>query len=103
MGKAPRKKRPDGPESLIGRQVVIDTSGPLLYLGTLVGVRPDGFWLDDADLRDSGEGMVTKERYACEAREQGIRANRKHIFVMARVVSSISALDDVLLEFDTPD
>lgn len=86
-------------ESLIGRRVVLDTAGPTTYLGTLKGIERDGFWLEDADIRDRSEGHVTKERYVCEARENGIRANRKRIFVFARVVLSCSALEDVLLDW----
>lgn len=84
---------------LIGRQVVLDTEGPIIYLGTLREIRPDGFWLETADLRDRSEGLVTKERYICEAREHGIRPNRARVFVFARVVISVSALDDVVMEY----
>lgn len=86
---------------LISRQVILDTAGPLTYLGTLVGVAPDGFWLENADMRDRNEGHVSKERYVCEARISGIRPNRRRIFVARSVVVSISALEDVILEFPT--
>jgi hypothetical protein len=86
---------------LLGRRVVLDTAGPLTYLGTLVGVRPDGFWLEGADIRDRNEGHVTKERYIFEAREEGIRANRRRIFVFTHVVVSMSALDDVITDYPT--
>jgi hypothetical protein len=86
-------------QNLIGRPVVLDTEGPIIYLGTLKEIRPDGFWLESADLRDRSEGLVSKERYICEAREQGIRPNRARIFVFARVVISVSALDDVVMEY----
>lgn len=79
--------------------MVLDTEGPIIYLGTLKEIRPDGFWLESADLRDRSEGLVSKERYICEAREQGIRPNRARIFVFARVVISVSALDDVVMEY----
>lgn len=83
-------------EQLIGREVVLDTAGPITYLGTLTEIRPDGFWLRDADFRDKSEGHVTKERYVCEAKKNGIRANRKRIFVLAEAVISCSALEDVV-------
>ena len=85
--------------SLFGRQVVMDTAGPITYLGKLVEARADGFWLEAADLRDKSEGHVTKESYVWEAREQGVRANRRRIFVFAHVVTSVSALDDVITEY----
>lgn len=83
----------------VGRKVVLDTEGPIMYLGTLREVRPEGYWLEDADIRDRNEGHVSKESYACEAKLNGIRANRRRIFVMAKVVISASALDDDIVEF----
>jgi hypothetical protein len=85
-------------KALIGQRVILDTAGPILFLGTLKEVRPDGYWLEDADLRDRSEGHVTKERYACEAKLLGIRANRQRLFVAAHVVISASALDDVVTD-----
>jgi len=85
--------------SLVGHMVVLDTAGPITYIGRLLEVRPDGFWLEAADLRDRNEGHVTKERYICEARQQGVRANRRRIFVFSHVVISASALDDVITEY----
>jgi hypothetical protein len=81
---------------LLGRQVVLDTAGALTYLGTLKETMPDGFWLEDADIRDRSEGHLTKEHYVCDARENGIHANRKRIFVFREGVMSISALEDVI-------
>lgn len=83
----------------VGRKVVLDTEGPIMYLGTLREVQPEGYWLEDADIRDRNEGHVSKESYACEAKLNGIRANRRRIFVMAKVVISASALEDVIVEF----
>lgn len=81
---------------LLGQQVVLDTAGSLTYLGTLQGIGGDGFWLEDADIRDRSEGHQTKEHYICEARENGVRANRKRIFVFREGVMSMSALKDVI-------
>jgi hypothetical protein len=83
-------------ESLVGHLVVLDTAGPVTFLGTLKEVCHDGFWLEDADLRDRSEGHDTKEQYICKARNSGIRTNRKRIFVRAPVVISVSALEDVV-------
>jgi hypothetical protein len=90
-------------EALVGRQVVLDTAGPVTFLGTLKSVGPAGFLLEGADIRDRNEGHVSKERYVCEARESGIRANRARLFVFAHVVISISALEDVLIEYPAED
>ncbi len=89
---------PGGIGGLVGRNVVLDTAGPITYLGRLVEIRPEGFWLADADIRDRSEGHHTKEQYICEVRLQGIRANRRRVFVFAHVVISVSALDDVIAD-----
>ena len=81
---------------LIGREVVLDTAGPVTYLGTLKAICAEGFWLENADFRDRVEGHATKERYICEARERGIRPNRQRLFVFSHVVISISSLEDVI-------
>lgn len=82
-------------DGLVGRQVVLDTAGSIVFLGTLMKVSPGGFWLVDADLHDCAEGHATKERYIDEAREIGIRVNRKHLYVIRQAVISLSALQDV--------
>lgn len=82
--------------ALVGRKVVLDTAGPLIYLGTLERVTREGFWLERADIRDRNEGHDTKEEYICAAQKLGIRENRRRIFVFAGVVVSLSALDDVI-------
>ncbi len=104
---APKREtaaRRDAPSAVgiagyLGRKVVLDTEGPMMYLGTLQEVLPEGYWLEDADIRDRNEGHVSKESYACEAKLNGIRANRRRIFVTAKVVISASALEDVIVEF----
>lgn len=87
-----------GLERLIGSEVVLDTAGLTIYLGTLREIRPDGLWLEDADVRDQAEGHVTKERYICEAKQHGICPNRRRVFVRIEVVLSCSALADILID-----
>ena len=91
-------KPPSTLEAFVGRKIVLDTAGTITYLGTLKETRPDGFWLEDADLRDQREGHQTKEHYVAEARTIGIRPNRRRVFVFRHVVISISALDDVVID-----
>ena len=87
-------------KSLLGKEVVLDTEGPIIYIGVLEEIRPDGLWLIGADLRDRSEGVVSKERYIREAREMGIRPNRSRVFVFLRVIISVSALDDVVTDYE---
>jgi len=84
--------------ALIGRQVVLDTAGPVVYLGRLVDCSASGFWLEAADAHNQNEGHATKEQYIQEASEEGVRINRKRVFVMGQAVISLSALDDVCVD-----
>lgn len=86
----------DAAQSLIGRPVVLDTAGSVIFLGTLRSVEGDGFWLEEADVHDCDDGHATKELYVCEARQFGVRANRKSLFVYRSAVISFSSLADVI-------
>jgi len=82
----------------IGQDVVLDTAGPMVYLGRLVNCSASGFWLEDADVHNQNDGHATKEQYILEASEAGIRINRKRVFVMGGAVVSLSAMDDVRVD-----
>lgn len=87
-----------GLTELTGRAVVLDTAGPIVYLGMLSAVVEGGFWLESADVHDCRDGHASKEAYLLEAKEQGVTVNRRRVFVMASTVISASALDDVIAE-----
>jgi hypothetical protein len=95
-------KNPAEPSSpwadLVGRDVVIDTAGSIVYIGRLLAVTPDGFWMAETDMHDCDEGHALKDEYLMDARINGIRVNRYRIFVMRATAISVSALDDVALE-----
>jgi hypothetical protein len=86
------------PADLIGRAVVLDTAGSIVYLGMLRSVGPDGFWLDDADVHDCNDGHASKEQYVVESRQNGVRVNRRRVFVLHGAVISLSALEDVVMD-----
>ena len=79
----------------VGSDVVLDTAGPVVYLGRLVACDKVGFWLADADLHNVSEGHASREQYIAEASRDGIRVNRGRVFVLRQVVISVSALADV--------
>ena len=84
-------------ERLIGQRVVLDTAGPIVYLGTLKEVSPAGFWLQDADVHDCRDGHASKEVYLIDAGRDGVSPNRRRVFVLTSSVLSISALGDIVL------
>ena len=83
-------------DALLGKPVVLDTAGPLIYIGTLEHLDHEGYWLSDADVHDRHEGHASKELYVLEAKLHGVRPNRKRVFVMRAEVISLSLLEDVL-------
>jgi len=85
-------------EELVGCEVVLDTAGPIVYLGKLTRIDEQGFWLEDADLHNTSEGHATREQYIAEAARDGIRVNRRWVCVLRHTVISISALADVVTD-----
>lgn len=83
---------------LVGRNVVLDTQGSILYLGRLVEVHEAGIWLEEADVHDCTEGHAGKELYLAEAAHYGIRVNRRRVFVLRSSILSVSAIEDVVTD-----
>ncbi|MCG3137393.1 MAG: hypothetical protein HJJLKODD_01237 [Phycisphaerae bacterium] len=83
-------------ERYVGQPIVLDTAEQIIYLGTLREVNEAGFWLENADVHDCRDGHATKELYVYEALTQGIRTNRRSVFVQRNAVMSLSALKDVV-------
>ncbi len=78
--------------ALVGQLVVLDTAGPLVYLGTLEAVTAEGFWLRDADIHNRTDGHATNELYVLDAKREGIRVNRRQVLVLRPTVASVSPL-----------
>lgn len=83
-------------ESLIDQEVVLDTAGPMIYLGRMQSFSADGFWLTAADVHNENEGHAPREQYIAESARDGIRVNRERVFVFRHTVISVSALADVI-------
>ncbi|MEO1995538.1 MAG: hypothetical protein ABGZ17_09710 [Planctomycetaceae bacterium] len=82
--------------SLMGREVVVDVSGPFVFAGTLVDLDQNVLSLERADVHDLRDSTTTRERYIMETRMHGVRVNRQQTFVLLHQVVSVSALEDVL-------
>jgi hypothetical protein len=80
----------------IGQIVVLDTQGPLIYIGSLERVSPDYFVLRDADVHDRHDSRASKDLYLVETRNLGVHVNRGRVLVMRRQAASISLLKDVV-------
>lgn len=86
----------------LGQCVVLDTQGPLVYIGRLEAADERGYWLVDADVHDRTEGHASKEEYVNDAhlleRTGARQCNRRRVFVERAAIVSLSALDDVIAE-----
>ena len=83
--------------SYVGKDVVLDTKSPLVFLGRLAAAADDALTLEDADVHDSSQLQKSKEKYILEARKHGIKKNRHRVMVLADEVVSISLLEDVII------
>jgi len=81
---------------LLHREVVLDTRGAFLYIGTLAAADEWFYTLEDADVHDGAEGGSTKEVYIMEAAKFGVKKNRRTVLVRNSEVISLSLLDDVI-------
>jgi len=81
---------------LLHQQVVLDTRGTYLYIGTLAAVDECIYVLEDADVHDGAEGASTKEVYIMEAKKFGVKKNRHRVLVRKSEVISLSLLSDVI-------
>ena len=51
------------------RRVVLDTQGPMIYIGRLEAFDDHGYWLTEADVHDRNDGHSTKEVYLSQTHE----------------------------------
>jgi hypothetical protein len=86
----------DGMTSYVGQVVVLDTQGPLIYIGTLERVTEAAFLLTVADVHDSNDSRASKDLYLVETRDLGVRVNRGAVLVMRHQIASVSLLSDVV-------
>ena len=75
--------------------VVLDTPGPMIYIGILEAITAHYLELREADVHDSNDSRATKELYIAETRDLGVRANRACVLVARHSVISLSLLSDV--------
>ena len=81
---------------LLGEQVIIDVKGSYIYLGTLAKVGREVIVLRDADVHYCGDSQTTTELYAMEAKKNGLRVNRKSVYVVRSEVLSLARVEDII-------
>jgi len=89
-------ERPHDLQPLLGKLVVLDTSGPFVYIGRLARVGSEYLVLTEADVHDMRDAGGTREAYVVEAKRIGVRVNRSAVHVKLAQVLSLSALEEVV-------
>lgn len=83
-------------EEYLGKPVVVDTATPFVYIGTLSQIGNSFITLTNVDVRHVDGGGVIKETYALSAKKYGIKMNRLSTKIRIEIVTSISALSDII-------
>lgn len=83
-------------EFFLNQIIVLDTQGPLIYIGTLIRATEHCLILSEADVHDTNDSRASKDLYLVETRDLGVRANRGQVLVMRHQIASISLLKDVV-------
>ncbi len=83
-------------QSLVGQQIVLDTKGPFVYIGTLERIDSGSLLLSDVDVHDLRESASSSDRYLIQTLKHGIRVNRRSVRVLAREIVSVSLLSDIV-------
>ena len=83
-------------ETLLGQIVVTDVESLFVFIGTLSSINNKTVVMEDVDVHDLRDSKTTRERYVLDSRRDGVRANRKRVYIQRDQVVSISALSDVL-------
>lgn len=83
-------------QDMMGKEVVLDTKTPLVFLGRLARADENYIVLEDADVHDSSELSKRKEVYVLEAKKHGIKKNRHRVIVRAQEIICISLLEDII-------
>ena len=84
-------------EALIGQQVVVDTNGPFLYIGTLRQVNVNTLLLTEVDVHNTAESPSSNDLYLIQVRTDGIRINRQSVYILTKEVVSVSPLSDIVM------
>ncbi|MEM8883083.1 MAG: hypothetical protein AAGD14_03350 [Planctomycetota bacterium] len=83
----------DDKGELHGMTVVVDTTGPKVYIGRCDTETPDGIAL--LDVGEHVEGETTKDAYIEKANKFGVFAQHKKLFVPRAEIASVRKLGEL--------
>jgi hypothetical protein len=77
---------------LHGITVVVETTGPRVYVGRCDEETPEGILLLDADHHDDGEGGRSREEYLRRAARFGVFKKHDHVLVPKAEIARVRRL-----------
>lgn len=80
---------------LHGITVVVDTTGPEVYIGRCWEMTEAGATLLDADMHCEREGGRSKEEYVRQAARLGVWKKHARVFVPADKIASVRPLGEI--------
>jgi hypothetical protein len=80
-----------GHSELHGMTVVVETNGPLTYVGRYDSEDEQGVHMLDVGVHDPSKGS-SKDEYVNKSAKFGIRSDHKHLVIPAALVVSITKL-----------
>jgi hypothetical protein len=83
-----------GHHELHGVTVVLETAGPLTYLGRFDTEDERGVHLLNVAVHDAATNDTTLDEFLARAHRFGVRAERKHVLVPAAEVSRVRRLGE---------
>ncbi|MBI81952.1 MAG: hypothetical protein CMJ81_02035 [Planctomycetaceae bacterium] len=81
---------------LTGEIVVLDALSPYVFIGVLVRTDLHFLILEDADVHDFRDTQTTRDLYVLDAREHGVRSNRRRVFVRRDEIVAVSLFREVV-------
>jgi hypothetical protein len=82
-------------EDMLHQIVVLDTQGPLLYIGTLDHVSSSVVALSEADVHHAHDSRSTKDFYLVQTRDLGVKVNRSRVYITRSEIAGFSLLSEV--------
>jgi hypothetical protein len=85
-----------GHAELHGITVVVETNGPLTYVGRYDSADERGVLMLDVGVHDAATGGGSKEEYVRKSAKFGIRSDYKHLVVPTSQVTRITRLGEMI-------
>lgn len=84
-----------GKSELHGITVVVDTTGPEVFVGRCDDMDDRGILLNDVDVHQDGEGGRSKEEYVKRAAMLGVWKKHDRLFVPGDRIASVRKLGEI--------